>query len=45
MKGWDGDSAAPEDEMLSILANLAEGKHIALPNLVEATRQGEQISF
>lgn len=38
MKGWNGHGAAPEDEVLGVLADLIQSEEVALANLVEASR-------
>jgi hypothetical protein len=40
VEGRDGYRAAPEDEVLGVLADLAEGKDVVLCHLMEADCQG-----
>lgn len=45
MEGRDGDGTAPKNEVLGILADLAEGKNIALSNLIEASGPWSDAQF
>lgn len=39
VKGRDGDGAAPEDEVLCVLSDLAQGKYVTLADLVETGKR------